>query len=72
MREISTQIITDTVHTLCIQANCQLPADIAKRIQTMQAQESWADARETLALLQENARIARQEQVPICQDTGMA
>ena len=72
MREISTQIITDTVHKLCIQANCQLPADIAKRIQTMQAQESWADARETLALLQENARIARQEQVPICQDTGMA
>ena len=72
MREISAQTITDTVSRLCIQANCQLPQDIACRIHSMQQEEPWADARQTLELLLENAQIARQEQVPICQDTGMA
>ena len=72
MREISAQTITDTVSRLCIQANCHLPQDIACRIQSMQQEEPWADARQTLELLLENAQIARQEQVPICQDTGMA
>ena len=72
MREISAQTITDTVSRLCIEANCQLPQDITCRIQAMQQEEPWEDARQTLELLLENAQIARQEQVPICQDTGMA
>ena len=72
MREISAQTITDTVSRLCIQANCRLPQDVACRMEKMQQEETWEDAKKTLALLQENAQIARQEQVPICQDTGMA
>ena len=72
MREISAQTITDTVSRLCIEANCHLPQDIACRIQAMQQEEPWEEARQTLELLLENAQIARQEQVPICQDTGMA
>lgn len=72
MREIPSQLITDTVSRLCIQANCHLPQDIASRIQKLYREEPWADARQTLELLQENAAIAAREEVPICQDTGMA
>ena len=72
MKQIPAQLITQTVSRLCIQANCFLPADIAGRIQAMLEKEPWADARSTLALLQENAAIAAREEVPICQDTGMA
>ena len=72
MREISAQQIADTVRRLCIEANRSLPGDVRRRIQDCRAQEDWEPAQGILDKIIENYRIADDEQVPICQDTGMA
>ena len=72
MRQISAQQITCTVAKLCIEANSHLSQDIKDRLDTMQQQETWPQAKEILELIIENHRIADRENVPICQDTGMA
>ena len=72
MRQISAQQITDTVAKLCIEANCHLSSDIKDRLNGMYEQESWPQAKEILGRIIENYGIADQENVPICQDTGMA
>ena len=72
MRELDAQQITQTVKRLCIEANCQLPADIKNRIESSFAQEPWPQAREILERIIENYQIAGKENQPICQDTGAA
>ena len=72
MREISSQRIVETVKRLCIEANCQLPEDMRRRIREGLAEESWLQAREILERITENFEIAAQRNQPICQDTGMA
>ncbi len=72
MREIQVQQITDVVERLCIEANQYLPEDIRKAIQSCHAQEDWEDARDVLEKITENFKIAGEEKVPICQDTGLA
>ena len=72
MREISAQLITETVARLCIQANCYLPEDIRRRMDDLAAREDWPGARAILDQLKENYRLAEHAQMPICQDTGMA
>ena len=72
MRQISANQITDTVAQLCIEANCHLGSDIKERIESMHTQESWPQAKEILERIIENYHIADRENVPVCQDTGMA
>ena len=72
MRQISAQQITDTVARLCIEANCHLGSDIKERIHAMHTQETWPQAKEILERIMENYQIADRENVPVCQDTGMA
>lgn len=72
MRQISAQQITDTVARLCIEANCYLGKDIKERLDTMLTQETWPQAKEILERIIENHQIADRENVPICQDTGVA
>ena len=72
MRVINAQQITDTVARLCIEANCHLSKDIKNRLNAMYTQESWPQAKEILERIIENYNIADQENVPVCQDTGMA
>ena len=72
MRQISANQITDAVARLCIEANCHLGADIKQRLDTMYAQETWPQAKEILERIIENYQIADRENVPVCQDTGMA
>ncbi|MBQ8236712.1 MAG: fumarate hydratase [Oscillospiraceae bacterium] len=72
MREISFQAITDCVARLCVQANCRLPEDIARRIQKARAEEPWPQGQEILDRIIENYQVAQEEKLPICQDTGMA
>ena len=72
MRQISAKQITDTVARLCIEANCHLGSDIKERIETMHNQEAWPQAKEILERIMENYQIADQENVPVCQDTGVA
>ena len=72
MREISAVQITEVVKRLCIEANCHLPQDVKNCIEGCYAAEPWAPAREILERIMENYQIADNENVPICQDTGVA
>ena len=72
MREINASRITEVVKRLCIEANCHLPKDVKNCIEGCYAAEPWAPAREILERIMENYNIADNENVPICQDTGVA
>ena len=72
MRQINAKQITDTVARLCIEANCHLSQDLKDRLDCMYAQETWPQAKDILGRIIENYGIADRENVPICQDTGMA
>ena len=72
IRELDTARITDAVERLCIQANTTLPDDVRAALDAAQAEEPWPLAKETLGLLQQNLCVAKQKDLPICQDTGMA
>ncbi len=71
MREISVNEITKAVINLCISANCNLNKDIYCAIEKARKEESADTAKSVLSILKENADIAKEKQVPICQDTGM-
>ncbi len=71
MRHIDVTQITDTVRDLCIRANTQLTPDIKHCFACSRSTERSPLGRDILATLEENARIATDEQSPICQDTGM-
>lgn len=72
MREIQAQQITDVVEKLCIEANQYLPEDVQGAIRRCRACEDWEIAQGVLDKIITNFEIAREENVPICQDTGMA
>ena len=72
MRNISAQAITDTVARLCIEANTCLPQDVQAALDKARQEEPWPLAKNTLDLLWSNLSAAREKDLPICQDTGMA
>jgi fumarate hydratase subunit alpha len=72
MREISAQQVTEVVSRLFMEANTELGEDVLGAIEQAREKEESPTAREVLGELLENARIAKQEQVPMCQDTGLA
>ena len=72
MREIQVSAITETVARLCVSANRHLPADVQEAITRARAVEKWAPAQEILDRIRENYQIAGNNEVAICQDTGMA
>ena len=72
MREISVSQITDVVERLCIEANTHLPGDVKCAIETCRSCEDSTIACGVLDKIIENYNIADSENVPICQDTGMA
>ena len=72
MRELPVSTIIHAVARLCIDANTNLPPDVRRAIADFQNREDWPVARTVLDKIVENYQIAAGEQVPICQDTGMA
>ena len=72
MRELDVSIVRDAVARLCVEANTRLPEDVRAAIRDFQTREDWAIARGVLDQIVENYQIAHRENVPICQDTGMA
>ena len=72
MRTISAAAVTDAVAKLCIQANTHLPPDIVSALDRTRREEPWPLAKETLGLLWDNLELAEREELPVCQDTGMA
>jgi fumarate hydratase subunit alpha len=72
MREVHTNKIIEIVSRLFIEANTQLGLDVLSAFERARETEESPTAREVLGELLENARIAEQEIVPMCQDTGLA
>lgn len=72
MRDINVSEITNAVKKLCIDANYFLSDDIRKKLKACEEEETWPMAKDILKKILLNADIAKDENVPICQDTGMA
>jgi fumarate hydratase subunit alpha len=72
LREIAAHLITDKIAQLCQEANFDLPSAVWDALQKAQDVEESPQGKRILGELCENARIAREERVPLCQDTGMA
>jgi len=72
MKEIHSEQIIDAVERLCIEANYDLGNDVMEGFKRAISQETSEQGKEILQLLIENAEIAHEERVPMCQDTGMA
>jgi fumarate hydratase subunit alpha len=72
MREVPVSQIAEIVKKLCIDANFYLGEDVLKAFDRGEQTEESAVGKEIFQQLKENARIAREEQVAMCQDTGLA
>ncbi len=72
MREVACAEIAAAVERLFIDANTDLSGDVVERIEKAYEDEASPVGREVLEELLANARIAREQRVPICQDTGLA
>lgn len=71
-REIPVARITEAVARLCREANLQLPPDVLAALSQAQRQEESPLGRQTLGRILENAALAAQEGIPLCQDCGTA
>lgn len=72
MREVSVALIEQTVKDMCISANKILPADLEERICECAECEVCELPRSIMNSLKENMQAAREMDIPVCQDTGMA
>lgn len=72
MREIEAAAVTRAVERLCGEANYYLNEDILRALQNGMNNEISDTGRNVLSQLVENASLAREKQMAICQDTGMA
>jgi fumarate hydratase subunit alpha len=72
MREINVKLITEKVRELCMEANTNLGEDVLQAFDGAMKKEESPLGLEILKELKENARIAKEEKVAICQDTGFA
>ena len=71
MREVPVKEITQVVRDLFIDANVNLGEDVVTALQQALESEESATGKEVLTELIENARIAKAEGIPLCQDTGL-
>jgi fumarate hydratase subunit alpha len=72
MREIHVEEIRDNVAQMCVDAAYNVSEDVLTAFDRALETETAPAAKEILSLLKENARIAREEHIPVCQDTGIA
>lgn len=72
MRQITCEQIIAAVKNLCINANCLLPGDVRSSLCRACENEESEVGRAILGDLVKNYRLADEERLPICQDTGMA
>ena len=72
IREIQTQEITQQIKEMCIEANHFLSKDMDEALKKATAEEESELGKKILNQLQDNLKIAGEDMIPICQDTGMA
>lgn len=71
MRDIEAARITEEVARLCVEAACDLPADVERAVRRAADDEVSEFGRYAMEKVVRNLEIAREQQVPMCQDTGM-
>ncbi len=71
MRGIRAERITEEVARLCIEAACDLPADVERAVRKAADDEVSEFGKYAMEKVCRNLEIARENQVPMCQDTGM-
>ncbi len=72
MRQLDVSVIKEKVKELCIQANKFLPEDLEERIKECALCETCELPKSIMKSLSDNLDAARELDIPICQDTGMA
>ena len=72
MRDVDVSEVTKVVRQMCIDANYELSGDMQKALNNAHEKEESELGRQIFAQLQKNLEIAKEDQIPICQDTGMA
>ncbi len=72
MRSVDYDEIVKAVEQLCIAAAHELPDDVLDALEQAAKRESNPKARRVIETLIENAKIAKSESIPLCQDTGLA
>jgi len=72
VRELGVATVTDHVARLFVEANTLLGDDVVSTFRSCLAAETSSTGRDILAQLLENAELARESGVPLCQDTGLA
>ena len=72
MRQIEVAKVTQAVKEAAIAANYEPGEDLLRALARGAAEEESEAGREIFRQLLENARIAREERVPMCQDCGLA
>ncbi len=72
MRTIHTDTIIETVKEMCISANIHLAKDMDEKLRKAAKEEDGELGKQILEQLIENMEIAANDEIPICQDTGMA
>ncbi|MBR5337634.1 MAG: fumarate hydratase [Lachnospiraceae bacterium] len=72
MRELDAKEITDNIKEMCIEANLTLSEDMRDAIDKAERDETSPLGKRVLGQLQENLKVAKEDRIPICQDTGMA
>ncbi len=71
-RDLSARCVTETVRELFLTANTVLPADVLAALEGAGERETNGLGRYVLERILENARVAHEEGMPLCQDTGLA
>lgn len=72
VRTIQVSQLTEQIKEMCIEANHMLSQDMREILEEAKEREEAPLGKQILCQLQENLRIAKEDQIPICQDTGMA
>jgi len=72
LREVDVSEITRVVKQLCVDANIYLDRDVVEKIEEFAEKEDSPVGKEILGQILANARMASEEQMPMCQDTGIA
>ena len=72
MREVNVEQIRDAVKEMCIDVNYELSSDMSACMKDALKRETTPLGRQILEQLEENLVIAKEDRIPICQDTGMA
>ena len=72
MRSVDVSIVTRNIKEMCIQANHFLSEDMDIAMKNAVETEKAPLGKQILTQLQENLKIAGEDMIPICQDTGMA